>query len=1130
MLYKRILPFIIALLAIPSLMNAQITSSSMTGTVKSADGEDLVGATISATHQPTGTAYTTVSRSGGQFSFPNMRSGGPYLVIITYVGYKTDTYDNINLQLAEPFILNSVLEKSSASLEGVVITTTGRNSILNANRTGASTNVGLREIQRMPSITRNLNDLLKISPQSNGTSVGGGNFRQNYITVDGSDFNNTFGIGNNLPAGGSPISLDAVAEISINIAPFDIRQSGFIGSAVNAVTRSGTNNITGTVYHYWRSQKQQGDKVGKVTFVRTPFQFKQYGASIGFPIIQNKLFVFVNYETENQPKQVQTRFASSPGAPYTGTGNIARPTADSLNIISAYLRDKYGYETGPYDNYSTAITREKFLARVDWNINSRNRFNIRYNQVEGGEPNPPSTSRSPMTAYTAGAGRNDINTLWFQNSNYFQGANFYSLAAELNSTIGRVANTLRGTYTFQNDSRQSTSSFFPFVDILSYGIPYTSFGYEPFSFGNLRKVKTFSILDNVIFTLNKHQITLGGQLDHSTTINGFQRFASSYYTFASWSDFINNQKPLDFGITYSLAPKYAQAFPSFKFAQLSFYAQDEISVTRKLRLTLGLRGDRPSYPGVAEIKTHPLVAALAFDKGEKINTGLLPSAKILWSPRLGFNWDVYGDRSLQVRGGTGIFTGRVPFVWIVSQSGDAGLLQVTSTTETPTAQRGGPNSGFTTPGPFSPNPAAYLPASQPIAGTVVPSTISALAPNFKFPSTWKTTLAFDKKIGSGIIFTLEGIVNKDINPTVFRNPNLVSPQPLNVTGYPDNRLFYPSTVKDRFINPLTSAVFNATTNPKPSTPVANGDARGTQALNTIVMSNGSGGYYASLTARLEKQFSKGWYGSIAYVASAADNKFDGGGDQPLSAWQGTATVNGANYPEAGNASYIIPSRIIASLSYRKEYLKHLGTTVSLTYEGGSEGRFSYTYSADFNRDGTNFDLIYIPTNATDPNQITFAPKSITYSVNGVSKTDTYTAAQQGQMFEDYINQDPYLRKHRGEYAQRNAVNRPWRNEVNVKILQDVFLNVGKKRNTLQFSLDIFNFGNLINHQWGILHTINASSILVPTNVTSIVAGGTVKPTFQLATVGNGLATSTYRDNLSIFSTYFMQFGLRYIFN
>ena len=439
-------------------------------------------------------------------------------------------------------------------------------------------------------------------------------------------------------------------------------------------------------------------------------------------------------------------------------------------------------------------------------------------------------------------------------------------------------------------------------------------------------------------------------------------------------------------------------------------------------------------------------------------------------------------------------------------------------TETPAANRGNP-ALYTTPGPFNPNPAAYRPTVQPISGTVIPSTISALAPDFKFPQTWKTSLAFDKKIAKGLVFTMEGILNKDVHTAVFSNPNLVAPTPLNVTNYPDNRMFYPSAVKDKFINPLTSATFNAVTNPNPSTAVPNGDARGTQAFNSIVMSNGKKGFYFSLTAKLEKQFSKGFYGTVAYTGSVADNLFDGGGDQPLSAWQATPTVDGANFATLGNSNFVVPSRIIASLSYRKEYLKHLATTVSLFYEGASTGSFSYTYSADFNRDGTNNDLIYIPKN---PSEITFVPKTL----NGV----TYSAQQQSDLFFAYIDQDKYLRKHMGEYAGRNAVRLPWRNQFDIRVMQDLFTNIGKQRNTIQFSLDIFNFTNLLNSNWGIFKTVNASSILVPQNVSSLVTGGTIKPTFQLATVGTGLATSTYRDNVSIGSTYYMQFGLRYIFN
>jgi hypothetical protein len=1108
MLYKRILPFIIALFTISTSVNAQITTSSLTGTVRSLEGENLIGATISATHQPTGTKYTTVSRAGGEFNIPNMRPGGPYLVQITYVGYKPDSYDDIYLKLAEATSLSGTLQKSGTALEGVVITATGRNAIINANRTGAVTNISRTSIERMPSISRNINDLARATPQANGSSIGGGNFRQNFVTVDGSDFNNSFGIGSNLPAGGAPISVDALEEISVSITPFDIRQSGFIGSAVNAVTRSGTNNFSGSVYTYFRTEKQQGDKVGKVQFVRNPFSFNQYGARVGFPIIPNKLFAFFNYEKENQPKQIQTRFAATPGNPFTGSGNVARPTADSLTYLSNFLRDKYGYETGPFDGYSTEIAREKFLARIDWNITAKNRLNVRYSRVVGGEPNGPSSSRNPFTqAYASGAGRTDINALYYKNSIYFQGANFESLAAELNSTFGKVSNTFRATYTFQDDSRTSTSAQFPVVDILSFGTPYTTFGYEPFSYLNLRKVKLYSFVDNLTWTFNKHNVTAGIQTEFSTTINGFNPFGLSYYTFANMKDFLDGNKPQDFGLTYSLTPGYPEVFSAFKFAQNSIYAQDEISASKNFRLTLGLRVDQPKFPGVEQIIENPLVSTLTFAKGEKINTGNLPSKRLMWSPRLGFNWDIMGDRTLQIRGGTGIFTGRVPFVWIVSQSGTNGMIQFTQTVV------GQAN----TPGPFNPDPFAYRPATPPKAGTQIPSTITALVPNFKFPQSWKTSLAFDKKLGTGFILSVEGIYNKDLNTAIFRNPNLVNPAPLNVAGYADNRMFYPAANKDKFINPLTAA--NAA---QPNFPVPNGDARGTQAFNPIVIDNGNKGFYASLTFKLEKQFSRNFFGSIAYTGTVANNQFDGGGDQPLSAYTGTSTVNGGEFLTEGNASYILPNRVIAGISYRREYLKHLATTVSLFYEGAIQSRFSYTYSADFNRDGINNDLIYIPRN---PSEITFTTKTVGSGTSAV----TFTPQQQSNMFFAYIAQDKYLSKHMGEYAERNAANTPWRNQIDVKLLQDLFVNVGKKRNTIQFSLDIFNFGNLINPSWGIFKTVNAPAILVP-SLTNVAVGGTVKPTFQLATVGNGLATQTFRDNLSITSTYYMQFGLRYIFN
>ena len=1125
---KRIIFLITLSFVTGTILFAQITTSSISGTVASSTGEPLVGATIIATHQPSGTRYSTISRGGGEYAIANMRVGGPYLIQISFVGFDMEKADEVYLKLAENFVVNSSLTKTVGTLENVIVSTGRRNPILNSSRTGATTNIGLRQLQQLPSISRSINDFTRATPQANGSSIAGGNYRQNNFTVDGADFNNSFGIGTNLPAGGAPISIDAIEEISVNITPFDVRQSGFIGSAINAVTRGGTNSFAGSAYNYFRNERQRGNKVEKTTFTRPLEQYKLEGIRLSGPIIKNKLFFFLNYEKETQPKTVQTRVAATAGAAYGSSPNIARPTADSLNYIRQYLLSNYEYETGPFDNYSTDIQRKKIMGRLDWNISSKHRFNVRYSQVEGGEPNPPSTSVGGAGTVAGATGtRQDVTALWFKNSNYFQGANFYSFAAELNSTFGRIANTLRGTYTYQNDSRETDSQTFPFVDIMSsgggvsvqagsgVGVPYTSFGYEPFSFGNLRKVKMYSFVDNLSWKTNNHSWIVGAQFDQSETINGFQRFATSYYRFASWADFESalnpnpslRKLPTDFALTYSLSPNFAPAFSSFKFRQYSVYGQDEISVSRNFKLTLGLRLDLPTYPGVPQIITHPLVLAMNFEGGEKVNTGLLPDKKVMWSPRIGFNWDLYGNRSLQIRGGTGIFTGKIPFVWIVSQSGDNGMIQITQAWNMYTST--GALSGAPPPGPFNPNPAAYRPSTVPARGTIVPGSVTALANDYKHPQSWKSSIAVDTKIPWNMIATFEAIFNKDINTAFFRSPNYIAPQNLNVAGYPDNRPIYGSTVPTRFINTINAA----------GTPVAGG----TTAFVPVIIDNEKKGYYFSFTARVEKPFSKGFFASVAYTKSMAANLHDGGGDQPLGAYQNSPTVNVLNTPTLSYAQFVVPDRVIATISYRKEYIKHLATSFSLLYQGSIDNRFSYVYGADFNRDGVNGnDLIYIPKDARDTNQIKF----VAQTVNGV----VYSPAAQGQLFEDYINQDKYLKAHRGQYAERNGAQVPWRNQVDVKILQDLFITLGKKRNIFQFSLDILNFGNLLNSNWGKVKTINAGSILIPQNQNSLIPGGTVVPTFRLATDRGNIITRTFRDNVSTVSTYSMQFGIRYIFN
>ncbi len=1082
---------------------AQVTTSSLSGTIRDSK-ESLIGATIKATHQPTGTVYGSSSGLDGRFNIPNMRVGGPYLIDVTYVGYKSESFSNVMLKLGEPYVLNILLTVSGRELQEVVITAQDPNSVLNANRTGATTNLGRAQIQNVPTISRSVNDLTKFTPQANGPSIGGGNYRQNNFTVDGSDFNNQFGIGSNLPAGGSPISIDALEEISVNVAPYDVRMSGFVGSAINAVTRSGRNNFFGNAYFGMRNEAQQGSKVDGNNITLQPLDITQFALSLGGPIVKNKLFFFANIDRTDEVRPGQSRMAATSSAPFGSNPNIARPTAGELDMISNYLINTYGYNPGVYQGYSNKSNNYKILARLDWNINKDHRFNIRYNQVESASPSFLSTSTGG-TGYNfpTNGGRHNPGHLSFSNSNYTQEANQYSLAAELNSSFGsKFSNTLRGSFTHQNDPRGSESSVFPLVDIMKDGTAFTTFGYEPFTYGNLRDVKTYSFTDNFTMSLGNHEVTLGAQMDFSTTQNGFQRFGTGAYRFNSWDDFVSGARPNDYAITYSLSPGYAQAFPTFKFQQYSAYLQDAFRVGEKLNVTAGIRFELPTYPDVPEIKTHPLIAPLTFSQGRKLDTGVLPKERIMISPRLGFNYDIKGDRSLQLRGGTGIFTTKVPFVWIVAQSGDAGLIQFTQNW----------NGTANTPGPFSPDIRKYLPATPPAAGTSIPATISAIDPDFKFPQTWKSSLALDAKLPWGMVGTLEGIYNKDLNIAKGFNVNLVDPKPLNVSGYPDNRPMYPSANVDKFINKLTSA--------------GQASATATGALNPVVLDNAKDGHSWFLTASLNKSFNKGFSAQLSYTRSEQKVLFDGNGDQLFNTWSLTQTSNTGNNPGLSYSNFNIPHRVIAGISYRKEYIRNLATAVSMFFGASHQGRFSYTYSTDFNRDGQTNDLIYIPANASE---ITFANRPVTKDSKGNIVIPAYTAQQQSDMFFAYIEQDDYLKNNKGKYAERNGGKLPWRNQVDIRLTQEIFKDFGQTKNNFQFTLDIMNFGNLLSSQWGNVNFVQTAGVLVPRNVSALSPGGTTKPEFWLNTFNNKPVSSTFGTSQTFASTYYMQFGFRYNF-
>ena len=1070
---------------------AQVTTASISGNVTDSNGM-LPGTTVIVTHVPTGTTSGTVTDGKGDYRIHNLRPGGPYTVSFSFIGFKTQEHQNITLVLSDVYVLNAQLEEDSQRLNEVVVVANARVSNMNSERAGAITSVTSKEIALMPTISRNINEMTRLTPQANGQSIGGGNYRQNFITVDGAAFNNAFGIGQNLPGNGSPISIDALDQISVSLTPYDVRQSGFIGAGINAVTKSGTNEYRGTAYHYRTDDRMRGNKVGDVYFTNPPSETKIWGVTFGGPIIKDKLFFFVNYETESTSAPGPVRMASTNGVASGQT--IARPTGAEMQEISNYLSSKYGYETGPYQGYSFDSPGKKFLARVDWNINNNHRFNVRYSYMDGKTPYDPSGSSS----YSIGGGRTGMNAMWFKNSGYFQEQNFSSLSGELNSNFmgGKLNNTIRITYSYQNEPRSTGGKTFPFVDILKDGQGFVSFGTELFSHGNLREVKTWNFTDEIKYQLGFNNITLGLSFETNQTKNGFQRQGTGHYVFESWEDFTNGENPLYYTRTYSNTPGYAQAFPSFKFNQFSLYLQDELKLSSKFNLTAGIRFDLPTYPADPEmLKEHPMISALDFN-GTKYNTAKMPKTQLMISPRIGFNYDVIGNRQIVVRGGTGIFTGRTPFVWICSQVGDAGMLQGALT------WTGKDN----TPGPFNPDINAYLPATQAPAGTQIPTGgFTVMDPNFKFPQVWKSSIAVDFRLPLGFNASIEGVYNKDINAVMARNEGLVDPVAMNIPGYPDNRLIYPNSA-ERYIHRLDGAG-------QPSATGGNG------AMPIVFYNEKSNGYYTSLTFKLEKQMSQGFTAMVAYTHSWAKSLHDGSGDQALSLWRGYVTKNGSNTPELGYSSFVTPSNLIGSLSYN-----YKGFTTSVFYSGSEDGRSSYTYTNNIVQDGNSFNginLIYVPNN---PSEIKFVDKT----VGGV----TYTAQEQSDAFFNYVEQDPYLKTRKGQYAEKNALIYPWTHRFDVKFTQDFTVKAGKTNNTLQLGLDITNFGNLLNSKWGHRWSAYQTQLLQVMNTNQVTANGTVVPEFTLNHISgtNDLPTETFRKLVGATSTYRMQFSIRYFFN
>lgn len=1110
---QKILKTFLALLILPLGLLAQVTTGTITGTVKDPSGTTLQGATVEAVHEPSGTKYKTVTNKTGKFNLPGLRVGGPYKVTVSYVGFNTENATDVYVQLGEPSVIDFGLSDSKTELKEVTLNTTARKgALISKDVKGASTVINARQISSLPTLNRSLTDVTRLTPQSSGTSFAGQDNRAINLTLDGAIFNNSFGLSalNGGQTNSTPVSLDAIQQIAVNISPYNLRDAGFTGGSINAVTKSGTNTVHGTGFFNFRNESFVGNKAGaggNQDVTKTAFDVKQYGISFGGPIIKNKLFYFINYEAERRTDPSQW-LADTGITTSNAGGNVTRVKEVDLKALSKFLIDTLKYNPGDYQGFSFNTKSDKGVVRLDWNISDKHKLSIRGNFLTSSRDIPVSNSG------VRNGNRTGNRAMMFSNSGYEQINNIYGVIAQLNTRINNnISNEFTAGYTINRDSRNIKGSPFPTVDIQDGSSPLTSnnqsftlmtFGTEPFTPNNKLNTNTWQVSDNLSIYSGKHTYSAGFSFESFEFENGFTPRINGIYTFNSLNDFYTAARAYlanpnlttspvklrGYAATYSNMPNNEVWIATTKARNFGAYVQDDYELASNFNLTYGLRIDIP-YIANGGIY-NPEVAGMNFvnDKGAttKLDTKEVPPARVMLSPRVGFNYDVNGDKKVQIRGGMGLFTGRPPFVYISNQMGNNGMqngaVDVTNSTAYP----------FKTDAPATGFPATV---GQPAALYNIATTEK----EFKYPKVFRANLAVDQKLGWGIVGGAEVVYTQSINNIYYYNANL-KPATRNFAG-PDNRLRYDGNTGNA--NRINSKISDA-----------------------VVMKSGTYGGGIMTTLKLEKPMKVqglSWMGAYTFGYT---RDYISAGSIAYSSWSGNKSVNGNNDVGIAFSDNDVRNRLIANVNYRKEF-KNIGALqVSLFYEGKNWGRFSYWYGSDMNGDGVSGnDLMYIPRNMSEMSFENYVYQENRTNV-AVDGSATITVAQQAQAFENYINQDKYLSQHRGEYVQRNGILMPTVNRFDISVVFDKYLMVGKSKHTIQLRADIFNVGNLISSNSGVGYFVNTNT---PLSYSTTTAAGV--PVFRMNPVNmNGTRTlnyGTYSKGTSITDTWQAQFGIRYIF-
>ena len=1080
---------------------AQVTTSALGGRVVDANGAAVIGAAVVATHVPSGTVYGVITNNDGRYAINGMRAGGPYKVEFSCLGYQTLAYTDVTLQLAETFALNGELKEDSEML-GEAMVVAAPASKFSAQKMGSATNISSKEIASIPTVSRSITDVTRLSPYGgNGMSFAGADGRTANFTVDGANFNNNFGLSSSLPGGGNPISIDAIEEMQVVISPYDVRQTNFIGGGVNAVTKSGTNTLKGSAYMYHRNENMRGNMVAgqEVSGARDKDRNTTYGFTLGGPIIKNKLFFFVNAEYSTIPTVVN-RWRGSVDGVANPDAYISRTTLEDLEKVSNFVKEKYGYDTGSWTNYPATESNTKILARLDWNINDAHKLAVRYNYTLNQGWN--STNGSSMDGGSrSGYSRFSQYGMAYANSLYSMDNLVSTISLDLNSRLSEnLSNQFLATYSKLDDMRGTNSEDFPFIDIRnddgSAVLPYIALGYELFTWNNGVHNTNINIKDDLTYYAGNHKFTAGVNYEYQMADNSYMRNGTGYYRYRSLEDFMSGAAPEVVCLTYGYDGE-ANPAARVRFHKAGVYGQDEWNVNDKLKVTAGLRVDGLFFDNQDLMRNQAIYDLEYVVDGEKrhIDTGKWPSAAITLSPRVGFSWDVFGDNSLKVRGGTGLFSGRLPLVFFTNMPTNSGMVQYQAKLNSD-----GKNGGVQTDmNQFAGGilkreelldkllSMGYPNQISPADGTI-PAEISAVDPKFKMPQVWKTSIAFDYNVPVSFPFTIsaEGIFNKTVNGVVLRDWSVKSADGFARLNGADNRPLY-QDYQQTYVK-------------------ADGSVANLPAAYVLENTNRGYGYSGTLSMNMRPTEALSLMAAYTHTVSKEITGMPGSNASSVLNYIGT--VYGPNDPGLHNSEYVTPNRFVASATINDKSGNHF----SFIYESWRGGyNYSYMTSNDMNGDGYNYDLIYIPTDEQVANG----------DFRFVSQDDA-------DRFMNYVHADPYLSKNQGKYAESYSVYSPWTHRLDFSYKHDFKVKTGNSTNILQLNVDFKNILNLFNSNWGVAKYMNPE----------LGEGRILKyegvdkdgyATFSTASAVNP-NTQVWVDSIGIGQCWYASVGIKYMFN